>query len=91
MKQSARFVASIASGILALGLCGSAFGQATTQPADKPHDKAQDKDHKTKTDKKHEATGEKKHEGATIGAADLVDGAIKLSLGKKKHALLRVD
>jgi len=29
-------------------------------------------------------------EGATISAADLVDGAIKLSLGKKKHALLRV-
>lgn len=29
-------------------------------------------------------------ETATITAADLVDGAIKLSLGKKKHALLRV-
>ena len=29
-------------------------------------------------------------EGAMITAADLVDGAIKLSLGKKKHALLRV-
>jgi tyrosyl-tRNA synthetase len=27
---------------------------------------------------------------ATLSAADLVDGAIKLSLGKKKHALLRV-
>ncbi|HEX8902694.1 tyrosine--tRNA ligase [Vitreimonas sp.] len=27
---------------------------------------------------------------ATLTAADLVDGAIKLSLGKKKHALLRV-
>jgi len=30
-------------------------------------------------------------EGATITAADFVDGAIKLSLGKKKHALLRVS
>jgi len=29
-------------------------------------------------------------ETATLTAADLVDGAIKLSLGKKKHALLRV-
>jgi len=29
-------------------------------------------------------------EGRTLTAADLVDGAIKLSLGKKKHALLRV-
>ena len=29
-------------------------------------------------------------EGATISAADLIDGAIKLSLGKKKHALLRL-
>jgi tyrosyl-tRNA synthetase len=28
-------------------------------------------------------------ETATISAADLVDGAIKLSLGKKKHALLK--
>jgi len=30
-------------------------------------------------------------EGRTLTAADLVDGAIKLSLGKKKHALLRVS
>lgn len=30
-------------------------------------------------------------ETANITAADLVDGAIKLSLGKKKHALLRVS
>jgi tyrosyl-tRNA synthetase len=30
-------------------------------------------------------------ETATLTAADLVDGAIKLSLGKKKHALLRVS
>jgi tyrosyl-tRNA synthetase len=30
------------------------------------------------------------HESVAITAADLVDGAIKLSLGKKKHALLRV-
>jgi tyrosyl-tRNA synthetase len=30
-------------------------------------------------------------ETATITAADLIDGAIKLSLGKKKHALLRVS
>jgi tyrosyl-tRNA synthetase len=29
-------------------------------------------------------------EAATLTGADLVDGAIKLSLGKKKHALLRV-
>ena len=29
-------------------------------------------------------------ETATLTAADLVDGAIKLSLGRKKHALLRV-
>jgi tyrosyl-tRNA synthetase len=29
-------------------------------------------------------------EAAALSAADLVDGAIKLSLGKKKHALLRV-
>ena len=29
-------------------------------------------------------------ETATLTAANLVDGAIKLSLGKKKHALLRV-
>ncbi|MGE0044934.1 MAG: tyrosine--tRNA ligase [Hyphomonadaceae bacterium] len=29
-------------------------------------------------------------EAATLTRADLVDGAIKLSLGKKKHALLRV-
>jgi tyrosyl-tRNA synthetase len=30
-------------------------------------------------------------ETATLTPADLVDGAIKLSLGKKKHALLRVE
>ena len=30
-------------------------------------------------------------ETATITTVDLVDGAIKLSLGKKKHALLRVS
>jgi tyrosyl-tRNA synthetase len=30
-------------------------------------------------------------ENATLGAADLIDGAIKLSLGKKKHALLRLS
>jgi len=30
-------------------------------------------------------------ETATLTTADLVDGAIKLSLGKKKHALLRVS
>lgn len=30
-------------------------------------------------------------DAATITAADLIDGAIKLSLGKKKHALLRVS
>jgi tyrosyl-tRNA synthetase len=30
-------------------------------------------------------------ENASLSAADLVDGAIKLSLGKKKHALLRVS
>jgi tyrosyl-tRNA synthetase len=30
-------------------------------------------------------------ETATLTSADLVDGAIKLSLGKKKHALLRVS
>lgn len=30
-------------------------------------------------------------ETGTLTAADLVDGAIKLSLGKKKHALLRVS
>ena len=30
-------------------------------------------------------------ETATIGESDLVDGAIKLSFGKKKHALLRVQ
>ncbi|MGD9980160.1 MAG: tyrosine--tRNA ligase [Hyphomonadaceae bacterium] len=30
-------------------------------------------------------------ETATITGADLVDGAVKLSLGKKKHALLRVS
>jgi tyrosyl-tRNA synthetase len=29
-------------------------------------------------------------ENATLSVADLVDGAIKLSVGKKKHALLRV-
>jgi len=29
-------------------------------------------------------------EAATLGNADIVDGAIKLSFGKKKHALLRV-
>ena len=29
-------------------------------------------------------------ENAALSAADLVDGAIKLSVGKKKHALLRV-
>jgi tyrosyl-tRNA synthetase len=29
-------------------------------------------------------------ENATLTAADLVDGAIKLSLGKKKHALLKL-
>ena len=29
-------------------------------------------------------------ENAALSAADIVDGAIKLSLGKKKHALLRV-
>jgi len=30
-------------------------------------------------------------ENATLGAKDVVDGAIKLSLGKKKHALLRIE
>ncbi|MEQ1707039.1 MAG: tyrosine--tRNA ligase [Terricaulis sp.] len=30
-------------------------------------------------------------ENAALSSADLVDGAIKLSLGKKKHALLRVS
>ncbi len=30
-------------------------------------------------------------DSASLSAADLVDGAIKLSLGKKKHALLRVS
>jgi tyrosyl-tRNA synthetase len=30
-------------------------------------------------------------ENAALSAADLVDGAIKLSVGKKKHALLRVS
>ena len=30
-------------------------------------------------------------ETATLSNADLVDGAIKLSFGKKKHALLRVS
>jgi tyrosyl-tRNA synthetase len=30
-------------------------------------------------------------ETVTLTAADLLDGAIKLSLGKKKHALLRMD
>ena len=30
-------------------------------------------------------------EGATLSDGDFVDGAIKLSLGKKKHALLRVS
>ena len=30
-------------------------------------------------------------ETATLSAADLVDGAIKLSLGKKNHALLRLS
>jgi tyrosyl-tRNA synthetase len=30
-------------------------------------------------------------ETTTLTAADLIDGAIKLSLGKKKHALLRVN
>ncbi len=30
-------------------------------------------------------------ENATLGEADLVEGAIKLSLGKKKHALLRLN
>ena len=30
-------------------------------------------------------------ETATLTGADLVDGAIKLSLGRKKHALLRVQ
>jgi tyrosyl-tRNA synthetase len=30
-------------------------------------------------------------ENATLSAADIVDGAIKLSLGKKKHALLRIS
>ena len=30
-------------------------------------------------------------ENTTLSTADLVDGAIKLSLGKKKHALLRVS
>ncbi len=30
-------------------------------------------------------------EGAELSPADIVDGAIKLSLGKKKHALLRVE
>ncbi|MEZ5995878.1 MAG: tyrosine--tRNA ligase [Hyphomonadaceae bacterium] len=29
-------------------------------------------------------------DAAVLGAGDLIDGAIKLSLGKKKHALLRV-
>jgi tyrosyl-tRNA synthetase len=28
---------------------------------------------------------------ATLSSADVIDGAIKLSLGKKKHALLRVQ
>jgi len=30
-------------------------------------------------------------EAATLSNADVVDGAIKLSFGKKKHALLRVN
>jgi tyrosyl-tRNA synthetase len=30
-------------------------------------------------------------ETAALSAADLVDGAIKLSLGKKRHALLKVS
>jgi tyrosyl-tRNA synthetase len=30
-------------------------------------------------------------ETATLTQADLIDGAIKLSLGKKKHVLLRVE
>jgi tyrosyl-tRNA synthetase len=30
-------------------------------------------------------------DSASLSAADLIDGAIKLSLGKKKHALLRVS
>jgi tyrosyl-tRNA synthetase len=30
-------------------------------------------------------------ENAALTSADLIDGAVKLSLGKKKHALLRVD
>jgi tyrosyl-tRNA synthetase len=30
-------------------------------------------------------------ENASLSAADIVDGAIKLSLGKKKHALLKVS
>jgi tyrosyl-tRNA synthetase len=30
-------------------------------------------------------------ENATLSAADLIDGAIKLSVGKKNHALLRVS
>jgi len=31
------------------------------------------------------------NEGATLTAKDVIDGAIKLSLGKKKHALLRLS
>jgi tyrosyl-tRNA synthetase len=30
-------------------------------------------------------------EAATLGAADMHDKAVKLSVGKKKHALVRVE
>jgi tyrosyl-tRNA synthetase len=30
-------------------------------------------------------------ERATVSAADMADGAIKLSLGRKKHVLVKVE